>query len=140
MRLSTWLILGLVLVGGVVWCFEEYRQKKKKLNAAFSGRTSLTLDDFYTTYFSNSGFKHDVVCKIKEIFERNLDADLSKLSADDDFSKNLKFIWKYDSLADVQIIIDLEKEFNIRITDAEAEKMTTIRKVVEVVHEKFKRS
>lgn len=138
MNVPLWLIVGGCVTGGFLWTsIGEPWQKRRKLEKAFSGRSSLSSDDFYTTYFSTSGIDRDVVIKIKEIFHENIGADLSKLSAEDDFSKELKFIWDYDSMASVQIVIDLEKEFNIKITDAEASEMNTLRKVVEIVHAKI---
>jgi acyl carrier protein len=74
--------------------------------------------------------------RVKTVFDRNIDFDLSRLSSTDDFSKELRFLWDYDSLAGVKIVIDLEKEFGVVVTDAEAESMKTIQKVVEIIAQK----
>jgi acyl carrier protein len=58
---------------------------------------------------------------------------MSRLSAEDDFSKNLNFFWQYDSMADVEIVVRLEKEFDIKITDVEAERTKTVEDLVNLV-------
>ena len=77
-----------------------------------------------------------MVVRIKQVFDRNIDFDLSRLSASDDFSKELRFLWDYDSLASVNIVTDLEKEFGVSITDSEAEGMKTVQTVVEIIQRK----
>ena len=92
---------------------------------------------FYTSYFKGTGISKKVVDGVKQVLEEQLSADLSRLSAEDDFSKNLNFFWKLDSLADVEIIIALEEEFNIKIEDFEAEQTFTVRDIVNLVSGKL---
>ncbi len=96
----------------------------------------MTPEQFYLRYFQSQGFDQDLVMRIKAVFDRNIDFDLSRLSQTDDFSKELRFLWDYDSLASVNIVIDLEKEFGAIISDAEAESMKTIQDVVEIIVQK----
>jgi len=102
----------------------------------FSGRTSLSSEEFYEKYFSDRGFTKDLVVRIKNIFDAKIGFDLSRLSAEDDFSTELKYIWDHDSLADVETIVALEKEFKLKITDEEGKRMKTIRDVVEIISAK----
>ena len=102
----------------------------------FAGRSPLSSDEFYEKYFSDQGFKKDIVVRIKNIFNAKVGFDLSRLSADDDFSTELQYIWDHDSLADVEILVALEKEFVIKITDEEAKRMHTIRDVVQIISAK----
>lgn len=111
---------------------------QRRLDAVFVGRTPLTPEGFFTRYFEERGFDRDMVLRIRKIFAENISLDLSRLSATDDFSRELQFIWKYDSLADVEIVLDLETEFGITISDAEATSMTTLLAVVEMVDEKLR--
>lgn len=103
----------------------------------FAGRDRLSADDFYTRYFRDQGYPEDTVIRIKKVFDSNIGFDLSRLSAEDDFSKELNFIWNYDSLSDVEAVVGLEREFGIKIDDSEAGKMKTIKDVVQVVHAKL---
>ncbi len=74
---------------------------------------------------------------MRKILEDELDADLSRLSVEDDFSQNLSFFWAYDSMADVEIVTRLEEEFRIKITDAEAGRTHTVEDIVNLVWNKL---
>jgi acyl carrier protein len=69
-----------------------------------------------------------------------LDADLSRLSAEDDFSKNLNFFWQEDSLADVEIFERIEEEFQIKLhqSDFDGLETTTINDIVNIVWRKVR--
>jgi acyl carrier protein len=110
---------------------------KQRLEQVFSGRQPLTPDEFYQKYFESQGYAKFVVLKVKEIFQENIDFDLSRISSKDDFSKELNFIWDFDSMADVEIVISLEKAFKIQITDAEATAMKTLSDVIHIVSTKI---
>lgn len=84
-----------------------------------------------------SGVPKDVVAGVREVLQEQLNADLSKLSAEDDFSKNLRFFWDYDSMADVAVIDGLEKRFDIRIEDQEAVDAKSVRDIVNLVTRKI---
>jgi acyl carrier protein len=67
---------------------------------------------------------------VRRILEENLDTDMSRLAKHDDFTTNLKFLFTFDSLADVAIVQALEKEFRITIPDEEAIAMHTVNDIV----------
>jgi acyl carrier protein len=122
----------LILIAIPMWLWES-RAKRKKLEETFADRQPLDERTFYERYFQARGVPFFVVSKVREILEEELDADLSRLSAEDDFKKNLSFFWRYDSMADVEIVVRLEKEFDIKITDAEAEKTNRVEDLVNLV-------
>jgi acyl carrier protein len=118
------LIGVLVVVGIPLWIWQS-RAKKKRIENAFQGRQPLDERMFYERYFESRGVPFFVVHKVRLILEEELAADLSRLSAKDDFAQNLSFFWDYESSASVEIVVRLEDEFKIKITDAEAERTTT---------------
>lgn len=103
----------------------------------FAGRTPLSSQEFYVKYFSGRGFSQDLVVRIKDIFDARIGFDLSRLSSEDDFTTELKFIWDYDSLADVETLVALEEAFDIKISDEEAARMKTIKDVVQLISAKI---
>lgn len=133
------IIIGIVVlfVLAIPFAIWERKAKSEKLDDAFAGREPLDEQTFYEKYFRARGVPSDVVIKVKRIFESELGVDLSRLSAEDDFSRNLSFLWEYDSMADVEIVIRLEEEFGIKIADAEAEKANTIEAIVNLVWSKL---
>lgn len=131
---SLLVLAGAVVMAVGVWStWREPRAKERKLSEAFAGREPLTSDEFYERYFLQLGVKREVVVGIRKILEERLGADMSCLLAEDDFSKNLSFFWDFDSMADVEIIIAIEEHFQVKITDAEAEKTHTVSELVELV-------
>jgi len=118
--------------------FYDKSMNKKKLNKAFEGRESLTNKEFYNLYFKNSNTPEHIVNGVKEILEEQLGENLEKISAEDDFSKNINFFFERDSMADVEIVICLENKFNIKIEDSEAVETHTVRDIVNLVWRKIK--
>lgn len=128
--------LGVFVFFVLFWIYEN-RKNVALLKNAFAGRESISNETFYETYFKEQKIPENIVYGIKRILEEQLDTDLSKLSAEDDFSTNLNFFFAIDSMADVEIVIALEKEFNIKVSDTEAEATHTIRDIVDLVWRKI---
>ena len=70
--------------------------------------------------------------KIKSIIIDKLGADENKITMDADFINDLGA----DSLDQVELIMQLEEEFNIEISDEEAESLTTVGKVYDFLKDK----
>ena len=111
----------------------EKQKKDKLITEQFGDRQPSGPEGFYETYFSSQGCSRDIVLAIREIMEKVLDADLSFLKDSDDFSKNLRFFWDFDSMANVELVQQIEQRFGIRISDQEAEATKTIRQLVDLV-------
>lgn len=135
MPLQLWLVIVAALIAGV---YLVDRTTKKRVGEYFSGRESLDDNGFYDRFFRSSGVPPETVSKIREIFQKHLPIDLSRLQADDDLSREFKFIWDLDSLADVEIVDDIEKAFTIQISDDEACSLTSFRKIVSAVDGKVR--
>ena len=70
--------------------------------------------------------------KIKNIIMDKLGVEESKITMDANFINDLGA----DSLDQVELIMQLEEEFDIEITDEEAETLVTVRKVYEFLADK----
>lgn len=127
------LVIVFIIVLTIPYAIWESRARKKKMKAAFARREPLDEQTFYERDFQSRGVPADVVTKVRRILEDELGADLSRLKAEDDFTRNLSFFFDYDSLASVKIVERLEEEFHINITDAEAEKTQTVEDIVNLV-------
>jgi len=131
-------LIGLAIFVSLFLYFAiENNKNKKKLNNLFLGRESLTNEEFYEKYFKSNNTPDNIVYGVKRILEKELDTDLSKLQAEDDFSTNLSVFFALDSMADVEIVLSIEKEFNIIITDKEAEETHTIRDIINLIERKI---
>jgi acyl carrier protein len=128
-------ILAAIAIPLGLW---QERTKRKKIEEAFADRQPLDERAFYERYFESRGVPFFVVSKVRKILEDELDADLSRLSVEDDFSKNLSFFWHYDSMASVEIVERLEEEFRIKITNTEAGQTHTVEDIVNLVWSKLR--
>jgi acyl carrier protein len=131
--------IAILLIAAAPFVILIVRKFNKKNEDVFGGRQELTEREFYEKYFAEKGVPFYVVQKIRQILEEELDADFSRLSADDDFSKNLSFFWEHDSLADVEILLRIEEEFDIKISIEEAADFyRTVDGIVKFVWEKVR--
>jgi len=70
--------------------------------------------------------------RIKSIIIDKLGVEENKITSDADFINDLGA----DSLDQVELIMQLEEEFNIEISDEEAESLTTVGKVYDFLKDK----
>ena len=110
--------------------FISHKELLKKLDEFFEGRAPLSDDDFYIKYFEGQGVQKEIPIRVRKIFEEMFEADFSRITSTDDFSEEMKFIWGFDSMIDVEIVMAVEEEFDIKIEDEEAEKMKSIQDIV----------
>ena len=120
-----------MLVGASIpFVIRDERKRRRNIQSVFAGRESLDEQTFYERYFKSGGVPADVVFRIRRILERVLDADMSRLRPEDDFTGNLKFFFEHDEFSSIYIVEDIEKEFGIFISDEEASRMRTISDIV----------
>jgi acyl carrier protein len=124
------------LIAFYVFVKNDEKQQKRKIEEAFEGRKHLSEKEFFEKYFESQGISEKVVTGVRKVLEVQLGADLSRLSASDDFSNNIGFFFELDSMAGVEIVCALEEEFSIKITDEEAENARTIQDIVNLVWHK----
>jgi|ERR1035437_2574813 acyl carrier protein len=115
----------------------ERKNKQERLDRVFAGREPLDDTQLWERYFRQYDVAPATVARIRQTFSEILGVGFSRIRDTDDFSKELAFFWDFDSLADVELIEALEKQFGIAITDAEAEAMKTLRDIVLTVHGKL---
>ncbi|TGK51345.1 acyl carrier protein [Leptospira bouyouniensis] len=135
--INIFLIIVFITLFFILFTVYEGWSKKRKIEKVFSGRMKLDAKSFYEKYFKSLHIPEDIVMDVKEILEKYLDADLSRISDEDDFSKNLSFFWKFDSMADVEIILEIENKFNIKIENNEALNTTKLKDLVILVWKKI---
>ena len=114
----------------------EREEKQKLLAAQFGSRPRMNAEEFFLAFFAHDDVPKEVVLGVRDVLEEVLESDLSFLHESDDFSKNLSFFWEFDSMANVELILALEKRFKITISDAEAENTKTVRDLIELVQAK----
>jgi len=79
--------------------------------------------------------KSRIADKIRTIIVEKLGVDKSTLTDKASFASDLGL----DSLDVLETLMAMEKEFNIKITDEDAEKLTTVGSVIEYITQKCAR-
>ena len=69
---------------------------------------------------------------VMDVIAKQLGVDIEKVTSEASFVDTLGA----DSLDSVELIMTLEEEFNIEITDEDAEKLLTVQDVIEYIKEK----
>ncbi|WP_372872517.1 acyl carrier protein [Shewanella sp.] len=108
-----------------------------EIDKIFEGRMSLSPHEFYETYYSDKAVSEDVVIDIINILETEIETDHSRLIPSDDLSENLRYLFEFDSMADIAVIESVERKFSIKISDMEAENIKTINDLVLFVNSKI---
>ncbi|KKM77685.1 hypothetical protein LCGC14_1367530 [marine sediment metagenome] len=73
--------------------------------------------------------KDDIASKVKEITSEQLGVDESQITPEAKFVDDLGA----DSLDTVELVMALEEEFDLEISDEEAEKLTTVNRVMSYI-------
>jgi len=75
--------------------------------------------------------KDDIASKVKEITGEQLGVDESQITPEAKFVDDLGA----DSLDTVELVMALEEEFDLEISDEQAEKLTTVNRVVSYIED-----
>lgn len=75
-------------------------------------------------------FVSDVFERVKEIIVQQLDVDESEVTLEASFTEDLQA----DSLDVVELVMELEDEFDMEIADEEAEKIVTVGDAVDYIN------
>lgn len=76
----------------------------------------------------------DIASKVKAIIVEKLGVDASEVTPEASFTNDLGA----DSLDTVELIMELEKEFNVSIPDEQAENITTVGQAISYLEEQVK--
>jgi len=116
-----------------LWLSDE--AEKRRALAHMAERSALGEVEFGERYFPTG--RAEIAAKLRSILARHIPVDLSRMHPGDRFVDDLRMD-ALDSMAIVEFVIEVEKEFEITIPDAAAEKMLTFQSVVDYIAEATK--
>jgi len=125
--------IGLLVVGvtgGVCAVRLAEVNEKERAQRHMEGREPLSDADFGRQFFSPQ--QAEIAAKLRVIMARHIPVDLSRLNPDDRIVADIRMD-ALDSMATVEFILEIEKEFGISIPDTAAETMRTLRDVAQFV-------
>ena len=122
----------LIVVVSLAVTASRTRTYQRTLEKLFEGRSPQTPQQFHDRYFAAKGIPFFVTSGVVKVLENELQADLSRLAADDDFAGNLAFL--RGKLEHPETMLSLEKVFEVTISESDVHEMgTTVEDVVLVV-------
>ena len=77
----------------------------------------------------SSGQSEDIAERVKQIISKKVKIDLDKINETSSFLEDMNL----DSLAIVEVIMELEDEFDQEIPDSDAEKILTVGDAIEYI-------
>ncbi len=131
-------VIGLILLFFIITYYSPTeRRNRERLDQLLSDRPKLSHEEYRAVHFPESAVTSEIIAKVREMFDEQFGLDLKGLGPDDDLSTDYSIIWEMDSLADVEILVGLEKEFGIEISSAEAAKLRSLRMIADLVADKL---
>jgi acyl carrier protein len=126
-----WIALGLGFLVATVLLVGEWRQKKSVV-ARLGTRPQLGSRGFGTTYFGGSPARAQVAAKVREVLARHLPFPVDGVLPGDRPVQDL-MMDDLDSMATVEFVLDLEKQFGIEIPDQDAAGLRSLQDIVDYV-------
>ena len=120
------------------WYHELVTRDERRLDKVFEGREPLSDEEFYVRHFSHTDIAKQVVLGVRRAFVTHVPLDMRRLEPSDNFGRELQFVWGHDSLADVELICDVENTFGVSITEAEGRETVTMGALIALVDRKVK--
>lgn len=122
------LIAGVVGALAVVVSLAD-RASRRRVRRRLADRPQLTAHAFGETHFGPSAARSSLAEEVRQILAQYVPVSLDGLSPDDAFAKDLEMD-EMDSMASVEFVIELERRFDVKIPDADAERILTFRELV----------
>jgi len=92
----------------------------------------------YQRYFPDGSVSKEVAVGIRAAFIEHVPLDMRRLAPEDSFGRELQLVWSHDSLADVELILDVEKRFDVSISHQECRETLTMGALIRLVDRKVK--
>ena len=130
MNLWAWISLA-VAIAGIGWFgFKHEKAEQARALRHMAGRPALDPQQFGDHYFASS--QAAIGARLRKLLAEYFPIDLSSLHPDDALVDDLRMD-SFDSMATVEFVIAIEKEFGIVIPNAAAKDMRTLRDIADFV-------
>jgi acyl carrier protein len=127
-------LLGLIIGASAAVVILCERVRGGRVRRQMSGRVPLSDEEFGANFFP--AVWTEVASKVRQIIGDAIDIDMSRADPSDRFVQDLR-VDALDSLASIVIVMKVEEEFGITITDDETRSIITIEQLVHLVASKL---
>jgi len=116
-----------VAIPAVVW---QERSVRRRVGRRLADRPQRDAREFGLAYFGESERRSRLAARVVEILQEKVKVPLDGVHPDDRLMEDLA-LDELDSPGSEELLMGLEKEFGIRIPDADAQALHTLRDIVE---------
>jgi acyl carrier protein len=134
-NLAWYWAVGIFIIAFICCAIVSSMQSAQRIQAHFAGRPILGETEFGGHYFAPD--RAEIATKLRKILANHVGIDISRMNPADRFIEDLQMD-DFDSMATVEYVIEIEKEFGIEIPNEAAGKMNTFQNVVDYVAEAVK--
>jgi acyl carrier protein len=121
---------SLAVVSVLAYFFDPNLRAERRYKTQLKERKPVVDEELFEAYFSEKEVARDIPARVRAIMAKHMQYPAERMLPDDD----LTFFW-YD-LDGVVVIQELEEQFGIEITEADAERTVhTIRDISHLVHQ-----
>ncbi|TGL19736.1 hypothetical protein EHQ47_16705 [Leptospira bourretii] len=141
--MSKFLIITLFISISIAYFVFRYLRFKRKLKNEIENykknREYFSIEKLYEELNDEIFIKKDLFYNIINCIYEEFDLGIAGyLRLDDNLATDLSFIWKfYDEMKDIELIEALESNFNIKISNIDAENVKTVRDLIYLVNRKI---
>lgn len=131
-------VTTLIIIVGFLASAHRKRNSRLALEAAFKGRRPQTVEELHNRSFAERGVPFFVTAGVLKVLASELETDVSRLYAEDDFAGNLKAVRA--AIEDPSMMLSLEEVFEVTISESDAHEMgTKVEDLVSLVWATLKR-
>lgn len=132
-----WVLLGLCVLLFLAWFIPLMVRKqrladavKKRAEDVMAGRAALTHEEFGRHFFPPE--QAEMAAVLRDILEDYIGLDLARAQPGDNMFTDLG-LSQLDGLEDVEMVMQIEDRFKVKLDEARCEKVVTLRDLVECV-------
>jgi len=137
MSASEWLpiaALGVALASPLVYLGIYVRRRRFRAARLLASREPLDEQAFARRFFLESTRRYELACGVREVLGRHYPLPLDGLRPGDEFIKDLRMD-DFDSLATVEVVLDLEQQYGVKLPAERLASAHTFRELVDIVEE-----
>jgi acyl carrier protein len=128
------IVMCVLLAGSIGGSWAYDRRQKQRVRQHLAGRERLTHEQFGRQFFPPE--RSQIAAKVRELLATHVFADASQVQPADRLEDDLR-MWSLDSMADVELILNLEREFGITFSKDDTHYFRSVADVVNCVAKKM---
>lgn len=133
--MSPWLLAALVIVpAGLLYSYLVHRRTLTHIQKRLAGSPEISPEGFASAHFPPE--QALVAQRVHRVFLETAQVAVRRAGPDDRLVEDLR-LDDLDSMATVEFVLALEKEFGLKLSEAEMAKAKTLREIIIILSERL---